>query len=163
MKFLFFAAVFVMSVGWAKAPANPESFICPKRTKKSAETKPVLLHQVNDKHIIGLCGIKENQNGNYSDFDVYIFPEAKKPILSNHTKDRKVLAMEKKDGMLLIEKIKVDKEYVELFKNEIACTEKKCMLEKETCIAVNKVKQQWIFKNVKDSKIKKRMKKLGCV
>jgi hypothetical protein len=163
MKVLFFAVVFMMSVAWAKAPANPDSFTCPKKTKKSVETKPVLLHQVNEKHILGLCGVKESQNGNYSDFDIFVYPETKKPIFSNHFKDRRFLVMEKKDGMLFIEKVKVDKEFVELFKNEIACTEEKCSLEKEACIAINKVKQQWIFKNAKDAKVKKRMKKLGCV
>lgn len=147
---------------FAKAPANPDSFVCPKNSKKSEDKKPVLLHQVHDKKIIGLCGVKESQNGNYSDFDIYIYPETKKPIFSNHVKDRRFLVIEKKDGMLLIEKIKVGNEFVELFKNEIACTEEKCTLEKESCIAVNKVKQQWIFKSVKDSKIKKKMKKLGC-
>lgn len=160
MKILFFI-LFSLNV-FAKAPANPDAFTCPKKTKKSEEKKPVLLHQVSDTQIIGVCGVKEAQNGNYSDFDIYIFPDAKKPIISNHVKDRKVLAMEKKDGMLLIEKIKVDKEFVELFRNEIVCKEK-CSLEKETCIAINKVKQQWIFKNIKDAKIKKKMKKLGCV
>lgn len=162
MKVLFFAIIFVVSTGLAKAPANPDAFVCPKKNKKAEPKKPNLLHQVNDKFVIGLCGTKEPENGNYSNFDVYIYPEAKKPIFSNHAKARKFLAMEKKDGMLFIEKVKVDKEYVELFKNEIVCTEEKCSLEKEVCIAVNKVKQKWIFKHVKEAKVKSRMKKLGC-
>lgn len=163
MKNIFLMTMMVMSMGWAKVPAYPDSFTCPQKTKKSDKKKPVLLHEVNEKHILGLCGVKEAQNGNYSDFDVYVFPKDKKPIFSNHLKDRRFLVMEKKDGIFFIEKVKVDKEYVELFKREINCTEEKCVLEKEVCIAINKVKQQWIFKNIKDSKVKSRMKKLGCV
>lgn len=164
MRCLFcFFTVFATFMAWAKAPENIESYICPKKSRKSEEKRPVLLHQVNEKLVIGLCGDKEAENGNYSKFDVYIFPEMKKSIFSNHAKNRKFLAMEKKDGMLLIEKIKVDKEYVELFKHEVNCAQDKCTLEKEVCIAINKVKQQWIFKHVKEAKVKSRMKKLGCV
>lgn len=160
MKFLF---IFLFStVVLAKAPPIAEIYSCPKDSKKSEDKKPVFLHQLNEKIIIGLCGTKEAQNGNYSDFDVYVYPETKKPIFSNHTKDRRFLVMDKKDGMLFIEKVKVDKEFVEIFKSEIKCAADKCNLEKEACIVVNKVKLKWILDNIKDSKVKKRMKKLGC-
>lgn len=162
MKFILVIAVFFISTTWAKAPAHPESFFCPQKDRKSIEVRPVLLHQVSEKHVIGLCGTKDSQKGNYLNFDAYVFPETKKPIFSNHLKNRKFLAMEKKDGMLFVEKLKVDNEFVELFKTEIVCSDEKCKLENDTCIAINKVKQKWVFKNVKDPKIKSRMKKLGC-
>ncbi len=156
-------AIFFISLNaFSKAPANPDTFDCPKKDKSSNLKKPVLLHEVNGKNIIGICGTKESQNGNYSNFDIYIFPNPKKPIFSNQLKNRRVLAIEKKEGMLLIEKVKIGQEYIELFKNEITCTEEKCSLEKESCIAVNKVKLQSLFKKIVDSKIKNKLKKLGC-
>jgi len=163
MKLFFIVGLFIVSSVLAKPPENAASYVCPEnKSKKSEDLKPVLLHKTHDNLVIGLCGVKETEGGNFSDFDIYAFPEPKKPIHSNHLKNRRVLVIEKKDGMMLIEKIKVDQEYVELFKREISCGPSKCELEKEICIVVNKVKQKWIFKNVKDSKIKSKMKKLGC-
>lgn len=162
MEKIFFISLLVLSWAYAKPPENADSFVCPSSKKKKEATKPVYLHQTNEKFVFGICGQKEKEAHNFSDIDVYVFPDAKKPIFSNYSKNKKFLVVEKRDGILLIEKVKVDNEYVELFRHELDCDQDHCKPEKEMCIATNKIKQNWIFKKTKDSKIKNRMKKLGC-
>lgn len=158
-----FLGIFLLSVCvFAKSPENAESYVCPAQGRSKIAIKPALLHETHEKHVIGICGEKLTETNNFSNLDVYVYPEIKKPFFTNKEKNRKFLVMEKHDGILLIEKILVDKEYVEVFRHEIACDKEKCKNEKEICIVMNKVKQKWITKNVKNSKIKSRMKKLGC-
>jgi hypothetical protein len=149
----------------AKLPENANSYFCASKDKKKDPVHPVYLHQTKDGMVLGICGKKEEHdinNFSHMTLEMVSKPKKKKPVFSDKSDNKRFLAIEKKDGMLLIEKVKVDKEFVEVFRHEITCEKDKCKLEKENCIVINKVKQQWILKTVKDAKVKSRMKKLGC-
>ena len=149
------------SVAFAKPPENSDAYGCPE----GAIEKPVLLTETKNKWVLTVCGTKEAENGHFSHLTVRAFQDVrKKPkkLFTGDDADSKFLIFENRDGLTLIERMKVDNEYVEMFKREISCKKKKCALSKERCMVFNKVKQKWIVDAIKNPKIKSRMKKSGC-
>lgn len=135
------------------------------RRHQKNEAKPSWIHQTKDNLVLGICGFRENEIDNFSEFKLHILSnkqKSSKPIFSNSARSKVFLAVERRDGVSLVEKVKVDKEYVELFKHDIICDKNLCTVKKEICLVLNKVKQKWIFEKVKNSKIRSRMKKAGC-
>ncbi len=166
MKFssLIFLFLFNSSLVWAKSPQNPDLYRC----KDGA--KPEFLSATKEGPVIGICGSKDaDETNHFFDFSVQIVGltvggknRTQKSIFSDHSPIKKFLISEKRDGLVLIEKVKVDQEYVEVFRHDLVCTKKTCKMKKEICMILNKVKQKWILENLKDMQIKSRMKKTGC-
>ena len=156
INFFIFQTIFVD----AKSPENPERYVC------LDDTKPVHLAQTKDRLVVGICGVKdEGEPNHYTDFKVEVLSGRKRfhrEVFSDSSMNKKFFVQEKRDGLLLIEKVKVDQEYVDIFRHDLVCTSKSCHMKKEICVILNKVKQKWILENVKDLKIKSRIKKAGC-
>ena len=155
-NFILFLTIFAE----AKSPENPDRYVCLDKTK------PVHLTQTKDRLVVGICGVKdEGEPNHYADFKVEVLSGLKKyrrEVFSDSSMNKKFFVQEKRDGLLLIEKVKVDQEYVDLFRHDLVCARKSCHMKKEICVILNKVKQKWILENVKDLQIKSRIKKAGC-
>ena len=165
MKTLLLMTFIFAHGAYGKPPQNADLYQCPFTEAEGLVQKPVFLSETKDSLVLGICGVKESDVNNFSHLKVQILSEKKKKkttVFSDQSKTKKFLVLEKRDGLLLIEKVKIDQEYVELFRHDLVCDKSGCKMKKEICVVVNKVKKGWIAEHLKDSKIKARMKKTGC-
>ncbi len=165
MNALFVILYFLTNFAVAKPPENAATYVCPSAANNGSMTTPVFLTETKDHLVLGICGVKDSEINNFTNFKLQILSgsKMKKPtVFRDKSKNKKFLVLEKRDGLLLIEKIKVAENYVELFRHDIVCDEVDCKTQKEICIVQNPEKRTWIKQRIKDVKIKARMKKTGC-
>jgi hypothetical protein len=166
MKNIFLILYFISIFAEAKKADLADQYSCYQAKPHAAVVHPVWMHRTKDNLTLGICGQKAKGINNFTNVKLQIFSKAivqDKPFYENNTPGSQFLAVESTSGLLLIEKVKVKDQFIELIKHEILCDANSCQVKKETCAILNKLRQKKIYDSISDKKIKSRMKKAGCL
>ncbi len=172
MKFIFLTNLFLSSLSNAKLPIDAKKYLCTDDLKNAPllASTPSLLHQTLQGPVLALCGVaeaslKKNTSAVYKNFKLFYYGknfEISKAIFENADQDKKFIALEIKNGLVLIESYQDKNLDLELFKHTISCTTEACKVEKEICI-YPKSKSAQLKDKIKNKEIMKRLKTLGCL